>query len=143
MLFSAWIMFFFWDFCLPATLTISVSPSWLVSPEAEEPSSSLRAWEGQPEVVVARTIPVAEARLPQVGLSHHVIQTCQAVKPFRGLEAHCQGWEGPRGAHWEQQHPLSPAQSWPGCAALPPQDNSFAWRIISSLQNSLEGCELP
>lgn len=95
MLFSAWIMFSFWDFYLPATLTISACLSWLVSPEAEEPIPSLRAWERKPEVVVARTIPVAEARLPQVGLSHHVLQTRQAVKPLRGLKAHCRGWEGP------------------------------------------------
>lgn len=101
MLFSAQIMFFSWEFYLPATLTVSEPLSWLASPATEKPSPSLDGW-------VAGITPVAEA---------------EVLKPSIPMGKDL-------GAHQEQQHPLTPAQSQPGCAAPSPQTSSFACRDV-------------
>lgn len=86
--------------CFCTFFLASLSCSWGASPIS---GSS----EGQPEVVtVARIAPVAEAGLPCLVVSGHVLQSCWAAKPLQGLSARCPGGKV-QGAHQRQQ-PLVP-----------------------------------
>lgn len=137
MLFSAQIMYFYWEFYLPATLTISAPLSWPASPAAEESSPSLGAWKGS-----------WRWWWWQLGLPRGQMLGCPVWVHLAVCLRPARQQNLPKapvlvGKDLGQQHPSSPAESKAGCTAPPPKPDSFAWRVISSLQNLLEGCDLP